>query len=322
VLGSKSQPDVLKCSNQFLADPGALDESFDRDGYLFLRNVIDGSAIESARQGVEQILASTGLVDLASGAAVWTGKGQGDENERLLAAEIWPRLSNDPSVQRILATVLHDAPFFIKVVGFHVSLPGNRPTATHQDGLYVAIPSLPFRTFWFPLHEIDQTLGGLLIAESSHEMGWLQDIETPFNQRRRPDLEEVLQGYEPLESKVPPNCWRTATFQAGDMVAFHPKTLHGGLANTRQDRRVRMAISLRAQPASAEQYPVFEGLGSGLSESGVIKRLFHGLTALSEAGARPQQLHDLYSRGFADGVDFRSDPEAVRALVRTGRAFE
>jgi ectoine hydroxylase-related dioxygenase (phytanoyl-CoA dioxygenase family) len=116
-------------------------------------------------------------------------------------------------------------------------------TPAHQDYFFIRANDR-FRTLWMPLMEIDEKVGGLVIAPGSHKGGMREHIE------RDDSFSYVLKGRKQkgvsLDEIAPP--WLTTDYKPGDVLIFHNLSLHWALPNTSD--RVRLSIDTRAQPAT------------------------------------------------------------------------
>ena len=106
--------------------------------------------------------------------------------------------------------------------------------SVHQDGQYS--PGIEgFRPVWIPLMDIDEAVGGLILAPGQHKRGRLHNLAKP-------------PVFPIAADTIPANAWATTTYHAGDVLVVHPWTPHVGMAN-RSDR-VRFSIDTRVQSAA------------------------------------------------------------------------
>ena len=272
---------------------------------------MDHEALACVREQVLRILFTRGIACETDAGVVWTGIDVTDEFRVLTTAGIWEDFSKVPKVQELFGLILGDTPAFVGVSGFEFIVPhqlshgvGARVQLPHQDGLYTPLPEL--RSFWMPLNQIDREIGGLVLAAGSHKLGWFQDVARRFTGEDGP---EAPRGYTLKPDSMPAE-WFWAPVSPGDLIVFHGRTLHGGLANKCGDGRLRLSFNVRAQPQSAYCPPVFLRPG----EVDVATLLTTYMELLVKDGVRGDRLNDLYQAAIAGDIDI-ADPAARLALI-------
>jgi hypothetical protein len=129
----------------------------------------------------------------------------------------------------------------------------------HQDGQYS--PGIEgFRPVWIPLMDIDEAVGGLILAPGQHKRGRLHNLaKSPV--------------FPIAADTIPANAWATTTYRTGDVLVVHPWTPHVGMEN-RSDR-VRFSIDTRVQ--SAANPSVVLGNVEAVDESSITLRDPNGI---------------------------------------------
>lgn len=240
-------PVELVAADSWLDDRDALERSFESNGYLFFRSVLDPGAVAEAKDRVVSILAGQGILEVGAGEPRWTGVPVESQHAFRLAAlhdgHIWQMLVQHPQVAALFEQVFGEPVVFLPVASFQVKVPVADPAddpfeGRHQDGFFTR--GIDFRTCWMPLREIDETLGGLAVAPGFHSCGWL---EQPADD-----------GFAIPPGTIPDDAWRRAAYQPGDLLVFDHRLPHCGLPN-RSASGVRLSIDVRAHGANA-RHPV------------------------------------------------------------------
>jgi hypothetical protein len=239
-------------SNHLLDDRAALDAAWDRDGYWFLRDVLDRGAIDRLRATYLQVLNKLGVIDpRRTDAAVYNGAslenfpiimGGDPAIDPLLALHPMREFIANPAITTFFTRLFGDEPFWVPNTEYHTLPPnpkhsGSRFNFVHQDG--ANNKGLPLRICWIPLAPIDEAIGGLTLAEGLH----------------RPRMNDFPRPPAGIgQDVVPPDAWRRTEFQPGDVLVFSLETPHSGLANL-SDRYFRLSMDIRCMKKS-ENIPV------------------------------------------------------------------
>lgn len=238
----------LKTHNHLIGNLAALDDAWEEDGYWFFRDVLDKDAVARLRRSWTDELERQGVIDPV-------GDGPTDKSVRYNGASLanfpprmeplaeekpWPAFVAEPPIHDFFTRLFQDEPFWVPVVEYRATPPQQNPAqsridAIHQDGPYS--PGIPFRICWIPLAEIDEQIGGLMLAE-----GMAAD-QTSLHPK---DGKGSNAGI-PL-SDIPSDRWRRTTYQAGDVLLMNLWTPHTGLAN-RSDR-FRLSMDHRVMAVS------------------------------------------------------------------------
>jgi ectoine hydroxylase-related dioxygenase (phytanoyl-CoA dioxygenase family) len=131
-------------------------------------------------------------------------------------------------------------------------LKGTTVTPAHQDNYFFRSPH--YYTTWIPLMDIDESVGGLAIADASHRSGYYQHWFRGSEQLGVPQNADEARSWsasggspatgdvkaEDLEQR-----WLNADYRAGDVLIFAPMMLHRGLENTSD--KIRISADIRYQ---------------------------------------------------------------------------
>ncbi|MBV9840974.1 MAG: phytanoyl-CoA dioxygenase family protein [Sphingomonadaceae bacterium] len=232
----------LKTHNHLIGDLAALDEAWRRDGYWFFRDVLDTDAVGKLRAEYVAELERQGVTDPVGDAPTdrsvcYNGASLADypfRMEPLADRQLWKLLAAQKPINDFFQRLFEDEPFWVPIAEYRATPPSREPAqpridGIHQDGPYS--PGLPFRICWIPLAEIDENVGGLILAE-----GLTEEIN------RHPKLANGSNTSIPLDA-IPADAWRRATYRAGDVLLMNLWTPHTGLSNISD--RFRLSLDTR-----------------------------------------------------------------------------
>lgn len=292
-------------ANEVVGDAEAMRERLNADGYLFLRQVIDTEATTKLRRELLGILAEHGFAEPGNDdVVVWTGKQPSSEDT--IHAEIrtsphWQEYVEHPSMRRVVELLFGEPAFWLNNAIHRYnppsrtlddpSRPGGRPPV-HQDdvGLYGIERVL---TFWNPLVEIDEAMGGMAVARQTHRLGML--FHDPTLMIPVEDITEMK--------------WMRAHYQPGDVLILLPSTVHTGLPN-HAENQIRLSLDCRAMPESDER-PDFLGWSS--KKSAEFTR--RGREVLQEENVPRERLQDMFWVLRDRDID-PEDRDAVRSVIK------
>jgi hypothetical protein len=228
-------------SNQHLGDFPALREAWERDGYLFFKNVLDHEPLERMRGLLVEHLAHKGFIDAKDPELRWNGKAREgvtffpvEEMNDIRAAKT---VMEDPKIraffQRLFGVPLCWVPFTeYRTTPPAIVRQSNRFDFIHEDAIYS--DRLDFIICWIPLSEIDAKVGGLSVAEAMHK------VEPSLHKK---DGFKII----PIDaSQIPQDAWVRTTYQLGDVLLMSRRTPHSGLAN--HSDRFRLSLDTRILP--------------------------------------------------------------------------
>jgi phytanoyl-CoA dioxygenase PhyH len=246
--------DADRC-DELVATPAAaggreLAAALQEHGYVFCRDVLDARVVEAVTAELSAALCEMGLSTHPQPPPRWTGKPLEDVSDAPLYESVsYRELCEQPALLRLVAGILGEDEVFVqRAVNIRHALPGDdqRVTPPHQDHYFVG-PSPNFVTVWLPVVDIDRVVGGLVLAEGSHELGLLPHV--PYEDvysyifRGRPQVG--------VRSEDAPGARLTADFRPGDVLVFGSHMVHGALRNTSDV--IRVSLDVRMQPATLER---------------------------------------------------------------------
>lgn len=263
------------------------------DGVVMIKNAIDPNWLKLVEAGVDKARA-----DLSLQGRFMSRKTAGYQMDTFL----WKRVDE-------LRDAIYYGPFAhwaqqlmgsTEVRFFYdqmfVKEPGaNAPTPWHQDLSFWPIRGEQITSFWIPLDVVTRESSGLMYVRGSHR--WPQRFKAispdyvaaiiDESMEDIPDINANPEQYELLNWEMEP----------GDILMFHPLTLHGSYGNSHRTRR-RRALALRwtgddvVWAPSSKRMPVHfrhdSKAGSGLSGAAFPRILPEHVPAEREARRRPE----------------------------------
>ncbi|MSR84014.1 MAG: phytanoil-CoA alpha hydroxylase [Candidatus Latescibacteria bacterium] len=242
----------------FLDSTDALDNGAElrrrmqQDGYLFIRGLVPASALEALRLHMLERARASGWVQEGTPLpdAIADLRGFSLEPEpaymnvyhTMYVSPEFHALQHHPHLLQFFAHLLNGPvlphPRLIGRIIFPQKEVFTSPA--HQD--FIPIQGTPDTyTAWIPLAALPPEMGGLEVAEGSHQQG-VYEFQPALGAGG-------LEITEPFEGK-----WRGGPFAQGDALFFHSLTPHRGAPNSSQSLR----LSLDARYQHADQ-PIAPG---------------------------------------------------------------
>jgi ectoine hydroxylase-related dioxygenase (phytanoyl-CoA dioxygenase family) len=250
--------------------PGPIDAdmlrgSFSENGYVLLRGALDCNDVAAARNEVFSRLAEMDEILPPVEAGIATGVSRRKERSPDLGT-FWKSVSEGPALRRVthgprlreLAGLLLGTAARPHDYLFLRPAPVGNATNLHYDFPFFAGGSSQIVTCWLPLGEIPICDGPLAVVEGSHGF---DDLTGPIRAARltgdpqafaaAQDAAYQSSAIDTLEFvRSRKTRLLTAHFQPGDLVIFGGFTMHGSLDNHSPQRRVRLSVDVRYQPAA------------------------------------------------------------------------
>ena len=261
----------FETANELLSSHEKLTAQMDRDGYLFVRRLIDQQIIDRLRRDIRSLLIEHGYVEDDPQLEVkWSGK-MPDGDEIGICAPLQRQISDMPSMHALIEAeplmhflaTLFDGEVFSWVENFDririyfqdvgATTAGGQQVAyatpAHQDGYH-----FPKRFFsvWIPLMDIDLAVGGLALRAGSHTEGLQQHwwkgpqylgIADTADQSEAFARQGGVAVAGDVEADARPKTWLRSDYRVGDAMIFHPRLVHRGVGNTSQ--QLRLSADLR-----------------------------------------------------------------------------
>ncbi|XP_067937515.1 1-deoxypentalenic acid 11-beta-hydroxylase-like [Watersipora subatra] len=285
----------LEASNNLLGDVEALRSQLERTGYLYLKNFHDRQEVLEARQKVLEYINATGqekFDDIEEGLL----------NERcglgcVPFMEGKPVITHSDAARKVLEGQ-RPFKFFQKLFGQDVAtfdykwlraMHKRGFTGAHVDNVYMSRGTDKVLTMWTPFSDITPDIGTLAVCEGSNQLNSFDKFQKTYGQL---DVEAAkLNGTgwfteDPWEiSKQFGGVWKTANYEAGDVLIFTLRTVHMSTVNLTSIARI--SCDTRWQPKDAKRdmryfdckeetdSPQF---GVWAKDSTVTTTHFHGVT--------------------------------------------
>jgi phytanoyl-CoA hydroxylase len=207
---------------------------FEDNGFVILRNVLDGDLVSEARQHVEWLLErhpDTRPENLDTGL--------------MTNDPFWVRLVSDPRLLDIAEQFI--GPDIALFASHYVAKPplDGQPVLWHQDGSYWPLEPMTVVSLWLAVDASTPENGCMRVVPGSHQLG-LQQV------RERNDVENVL-GSAMDDEHVDEQSAVDLILQAGDVSIHHPNIIHGSNANT--STNWRRGLTIRYIPTSTRVLP-------------------------------------------------------------------
>jgi ectoine hydroxylase-related dioxygenase (phytanoyl-CoA dioxygenase family) len=244
-------------STALLADAPALRERMARDGYLYLKGVLDRDAVQAARREVFERLAAVGEIREPAEAGIFTGTSRRRELEPD-AGRFWrsvsqgPRLraiSHGPAVAAVLGKVFGEPALPQDYLFLRPGVRG-RATDLHYDYPFFTRAHDRVCTVWMPIGDVPTCDGTLVVVEGSHHYRDLIDPMIGHDISKHPERRAAFGSDAISFARARGTRLLTRDFEAGDIIVFGMYTAHGSLDNHSPIDRVRLSCDVRWQPAS------------------------------------------------------------------------
>ena len=236
-------------STPLLHDSYALRARLDMQGYLFLRNILPKSLLETLRSQILKILAKSDWLhrDCPTDSGIANLNAFCVEPQpqfcrvykKIYKLELFHSIPHHPDILRIFQGLLgEDILLHPKITG-RIIFPSQEScpsftTPPHQDHLHIQGTECTY-TLWFPLHHCSTFMGSLILSPRSHQLG-LQKIQPAYGEGGL-----AIKDYSNLK-------WVSGDISFGDAIVFHSLTTHASFPNTSE--RIRLSIDCRYQRIS------------------------------------------------------------------------
>lgn len=236
----------LKTHNHLLGDRKALEKAWHSDGYWFFRDVLDKGAIGRFRDSYIGELDRLGVVSCDPAERTEAGvryNGADLTNfpnrmEGLARHKPWKAFVSETPIHEFFSYLLADEPVWIPVVHYRATPPtphrvASRFAGIHADGPFN--PGLFFRICWIPLVEINDEIGGIVVAEG------MAAEKKSYQPEENGQLKFI-----PYEN-IPKKAWRRADYHVGDLLMINQWTPHCGLSNLTENWRLSLDIRVESR---------------------------------------------------------------------------
>jgi ectoine hydroxylase-related dioxygenase (phytanoyl-CoA dioxygenase family) len=244
----------------------ALREQYRKQGYLWLKSILDRKEILSFRGRFFEAMAPTGMVadgtDPIDGIAADGPSNQELQSKLLMEfvrSAAYEAFCLQPRVWQFFEEFLQGPVYLHKRKIIRSTTPGSAfSTPAHYDLVYLRGGTDTVCTSWIPIGDIPVEMGGLVYLEGSDRVG--RQMEAEFAAKNG-DLspEERISAYNKnmaeggwVTKNLPEMAerfdtrWLMADFEAGDMMVHSAYMIHAATANM-DARRMRLSTDIRYQ---------------------------------------------------------------------------
>ncbi|MDC0968982.1 phytanoyl-CoA dioxygenase family protein [Alphaproteobacteria bacterium] len=279
VIGGKKVPDnllgKLKETNLNNAEDTDLRNALEKDGYLFLRNVIENDQITEARKDIFNKLGEVEEIQYPYVDGISSGKSKRDMmfSNR---GEFWEEVSNLQSLRNVtngqnLKSVF-DKIFGTPAVGFDFiflrAVAGGKFTHMHCDSGFFTRKTEKVLTCWLVLTDVTLEKGPLFIIKDSHKFKDIYEKYKGFDVDIHKNIKATIDTHPVDFAKERNTKILTAEFKPGDTLIFGMYTVHGTFENHTKDNKIRLTCDIRFQPINEPKDPRYFGPRPGGTTGG------------------------------------------------------
>jgi hypothetical protein len=222
---------------------GILRDRARRDGYLFVRGLVDPDLVSRLRARAVAACAGFGWLQPGRETKAVPGQGPADYEDRrfielqqqIAGAPAFQEIVRWPSVMALLEAVSGRRVESIPALVCRAFAPQRVEATTppHQDAFFLGSREKEFWVAWLPLVECPLELGPLAVLRGSHRGGL----------RAHACSKDGSAGAELPDSAVR-QAWRSAPMSPGDVLLFHHLMLHRACPNRTSDE-MRISADFR-----------------------------------------------------------------------------
>jgi ectoine hydroxylase-related dioxygenase (phytanoyl-CoA dioxygenase family) len=232
-------------------DREALIARLQRDGYLFLKKVINPQRVWEFRRYYFSKFVNTGLV--AEGSDPREGiAGTGEVDTQLVNAILFNQIVPGEEYNAFCTCpeIVNFYEWFLggelhlhrrKLIR-HLKVSQTGATGAHYDLVYLRGGTDRLYTSWIPLGDCPVESGGLIYLENSHH--YFAELDRKATKK---NVAEWLTKDLPSLAEKLNSRWLLADYAAGDMVVHTPYTVHASLDNQNSQGIMRLSTDIRYQ---------------------------------------------------------------------------
>ena len=279
VIGGIKVPDYLlgKLNETNLNNAEDIDlrNALEKDGYLFLRNVIENDQITEARKDIFYKLGEVEEIQYPYIDGISSGKSKRDMmfSNR---GEFWKEVSNLKSLRKVtngqtLKSVFNKI-FGTPAVGFDFiflrAVAGGKFTHMHCDSGFFTRKTEKVLTCWLVLTDVSLEKGPLFIIKDSHKFKDIHEKYKGFDVDTHKNIKATIETHPVDFAKERNTKILTAEFKPGDALIFGMYTVHGTFENHSKDNKIRLTCDIRFQPTNEPKDPRYFGSNPGGTTGG------------------------------------------------------
>lgn len=246
----------LTSSNDILEDSNSLQDRIAKNGYLFLRDILDHDIISEARLEIVSKLDAIGEIDplyptieaIDSGTTTRKNIDIKAFMKDLRTGKAYRRLCHEGRIISFFEQFLGGPIRAFDYLWLRTVHMGG-VTGCHYDVIYMGRGTQNLYTAWIPIGDVPLTEGALMILENSHK---LEDLRNTYGKKdvdRDKNVGWLSKDPVAVQKKYGGR-WLTTDFKQGDLLVFTMFTLHCSLDNCSPVNRIRLTSDSRYQLAS------------------------------------------------------------------------
>ncbi|MDW8028318.1 MAG: phytanoyl-CoA dioxygenase family protein, partial [Armatimonadota bacterium] len=229
-------------SRPLLHDADAIKERMERDGYLFISQLVPEDDVREVSDAIQQICRKEGWMDekgyptrepVLEGQTEWF-----IVYDKVQCLEAFHALAHHPNILQVIESIVREPVFVHPRNIARIVFPGTDYYATppHQDYVHIQ-GAFETYTVWIPLTDCPLEVGPLAMLPGSHKLGLL------------PVHLAAGAGGLGVEVGNSEQDWRSQDMRAGDALIFHSLTVHRALPN-KSNSSFRISVDYRYQGVS------------------------------------------------------------------------
>ena len=247
-----------------------LQNALKKDGYIYIKNVIDEDEIAKAREDVFQKLGEVNELKHPFVDGIASGK----SNRDVLFSnrgKFWEQVSNISSIRNITngknLNKIFDKIFGMPSVGFDFiflrAVAGGKFTHMHCDAGFFTRATQKVLTCWLAFTDVPPNKGPLFVIEGSHKYDDIYKKYYGFDVDKNKDLKATIDSHPIDFAKERNSKILTTDFNQGDILIFGMYTVHGTFENHSKDNKIRLTCDIRFQPQKEPKDLRYFGVNPG-----------------------------------------------------------
>jgi len=229
-------------------DDAALQQSYEREGFVVVRQLLSADEFAELRDHLDRYIRDV-VPSLPDADAFYEDRSRPEtlkQMQRLQQDAYFARYLHHPKWTR-LAALLLDEPIQVEGSEWFNKPPGtNHVTPPHQDNFYFCYEPPQVLTMWLALDPVDEENGCLRYVPGSHRRGI-----RPHQRTKTLGFSQGISDYGDADRALE----RPIVMQPGDVTIHHGNTIHRADAN-RSPTRHRRSFALVIKGVSARRDPV------------------------------------------------------------------
>ena len=257
-------------TNLFESKDADLQNALKKDGYIYIKNVINADEIAKAREDVFQKLGDVNELKHPFSDGIASGK----SNRDVLFSnrgKFWEQVSNISTIRNITngktLNKIFDKIFGIPSVGFEFiflrAVARGKFTHMHCDAGFFTRATQKVLTCWLAFTDVPPNKGPLFIIEGSHKYEDIYKKYYGFDVDKNKDLKATIDTHPIDFAKKRNSKILTTDFNPGDILIFGMYTVHGTFENHSKDNKIRLTCDIRFQPQKEPKDLRYFGVNPG-----------------------------------------------------------